>query len=342
VITGARARFQTGLPLPRRRTLAAVGSVVGSVALVTLSLLLVDTRQVAEHLAALDLRWLAAFFAVYALQLVLLGLRWSAISRQLGVPLGWRRASLEYALSLLVNNVLPTGFAGDGLRALRHAQRCPEQTLPRVLEVLALDRLSGQLALGLVVLVSAPLTAAAGLLDPALLAGAAAMLASVVWLGRLLIGRVAARSRFGAACSAFLARAGSVLLAPRQAAVHLPLSVMLTATLLLQIWISALAGGIRLGFGHLIWLGPLILLAASAPSFFGSWGVREGASALLFATAGLPSSAGVTVSLLFGSFSLACALPGALVMLLDRPAGTTGPDSEREPPEPDPDVSLAP
>jgi glycosyltransferase 2 family protein len=336
------SNLPSALTLPRRRTLAAIGSVLGSVALVTLSLLLVDTRQVSEHLAALDARWLAAFFAVYVAQLVLLGARWAAISRQLGVPLGWRRASLEYALSLLVNNVLPTGVAGDGFRALRHSQRCRELGFPRVLEVLALDRLSGQLALALVVLLSAPLTAAAGLIEPASLAKASVALGVVVLLGKLLLGRAAARSRFGKACAAFARRAGSVLLAPRRAAVHLPLSVMLTATLLLQIWISASAAGIHLSFAHLVWLGPLILLAASAPSFFGSWGVREGASAMLFATAGLPSSAGVTVSLLFGSFSLVCALPGALVLLFDRPAGASAPDNEPDSGEAIADVSLAP
>jgi uncharacterized membrane protein YbhN (UPF0104 family) len=313
------ADFQTALPLPRRRTVAAVGSVLGSAALVTISLLLVDTRQVTDHLAALDPRWFAAFFAVYSLQVVVLGLRWSTISRQLGVPLGWRRASLEYALSMLVNNVLPTGFAGDGFRALRHSQRCPEHAFSRVLEVLALDRVSGQLALGLVVLVSAPITAAAGLVDPMLLAGVGGGLLATVWLATLVLRRAAARSSFGAKTAAFVKRAGAVMLAPRRAALHLPMSLLLTATLVLQIWISALAAGIRLDLLHLAWLGPLIILAASAPSFFGSWGVREGASALLFATAGLQSSAGVTVSLLFGSFSLVCALPGALVMLFDKP-----------------------
>jgi hypothetical protein len=206
--------------------------------------------------------------------------------------------------------------------------------------VLALDRVSGQLALGLVVLASAPLSVAAGLLDPSLFAGVALALGASVWLGRVLLRRAAVGWRFAAVCAGFLSRAGSVLLTPRRAVVHLPLSVLLTATLVLQLWLSALAAGIRLDIAHLVWLGPLIILAASAPSFFGSWGVREGASALLFATAGLPSSAGVTLSLVFGSFSLASALPGALVMLFDRASGSSGPDSERAPAPASPEASL--
>jgi hypothetical protein len=40
----------------------------------------------------------------------------------------------------------------------------------------------------------------------------------------------------------------------------------------------------------------------------------------LFASVGLPSSGGVAVSLLFGTFSLVSALPGAIVMLFDVPS----------------------
>ncbi len=316
-MSGADA--EASLPAPRRRLGIAIGGVLGSVALVGLSVLLVDPRQVAARLSALDARWLAAFFAVYVFQLGVLGLRWSTISRQLGVPLGWRRASAEYALSVLVNSVLPTGFAGDGFRALRHSQRSPQHAFTRVLEALALDRVSGQLALWLVVLMSAPFSVKAGLLDPLPVALALLGLGLAAWLVTRRLERAATWPNASRALRAFVGRARSVMLDPRRALVHLPLSMLLTGTLVLQLWMSARAAGIVLDIGLVSWLGPLIILAASAPSFLGSWGVREGASALLFATAGLPSSAGVTVSLLFGSFSLACALPGVLVLLFDTP-----------------------
>src|SRR5690606_25802093 len=77
------------------------------------------------------------------------------------------------------------------------------------------------------------------------------------------------------------------------------------------------AAGIVLDVFLLCWLGPLISIASSVPSFFGSWGIREGASALLFASAGLPGSAGVAASLLVGTFSLVSALPGVAVMFFD-------------------------
>lgn len=297
----------------------ALGSVLGSAALVAISLWCVDAREVGRQLSSVDPRWLGAFFGVYVVQVLLLGVRWSVVSRQLGVPLGWRRASAEYALSVLVNSVLPSGFAGDGFRAIRHSQRCRELPLGRILEAFALDRASGQLALWLVVLLSAPLSIEAGLVDPGTLLLGALGLVLALWLARRFLLGARASSNAALAVRALIGRARGVLLEPRRVAGHLPLSLLLTATLVLQLWMSARAAGIVLDLGLMSWLGPLIIVAASAPSFFGGWGVREAASALLFATAGLPSSAGVTVSLLFGSFSLASALPGALVMLFDAP-----------------------
>jgi len=316
VTTGA-ALDAGALAQPRRRWVMALGSLAMSAGLLTLCLLVVDARQVGRRLAGVEPRWLAAFFAVYVLQVLLLGRRWSLISRQLGVPLGWRRACVEYALSIAINVSLPTGVAGDGWRALRHAHRSPNHRLPKILETLALDRLSGQLALLLTVLASAPFAVHAGLISPLQGALALGALLAALWAGSRWARRSTQGKSLGASLRRFVRRAASVLLHPRRGAGHLTLSLLLVATHLLQLWIASRAAGITLDVFLLCWLGPLISLSASVPSFFGSWGIREGASALLFASAGLPSSAGVAVSLLVGTFSLLSALPGALVLFVD-------------------------
>jgi uncharacterized membrane protein YbhN (UPF0104 family) len=76
------------------------------------------------------------------------------------------------------------------------------------------------------------------------------------------------------------------------------------AVTLLQFHVAARAIGAPLALAELVWLGPLILLSASIPSFLGGFGIREGASALLFAAAGLPGSRGVAVSVVYGVFGL--------------------------------------
>jgi len=299
----------------------ALGSVAMSAALLGLCLLVVDARQVSARLSSAEPRWLFAFFAVYVLQVLLLGLRWSLIARAVGVPLGWGRACSEYALSILINVLLPTGLAGDGWRALRHSSREPSQRLSKIFEALAVDRLSGQVGLFLVVLASAPFALRAGLVTPRQGAIVAGVLIAAAWL----VSHWARRSSLGTGSSAslggFLRRAASLLLHPRRCAGHLTLSLLLVASHLFQLWIAARAAGVVLDVFLLCWLGPLISLAASVPSFFGSWGIREGASALLFASAGLPSSAGVAVSLLIGTFAIVSALPGALVLIADARGG---------------------
>lgn len=302
---------------PRRRWMMALVSIAMSAGLLALCLLMVDARQVSERLAKAEPRWLLAFFGVYLLQVLLLGLRWSLISRQLGVALSWRRGCSEYALSIVINMLLPTGFAGDGWRALRHASRSPGQRLPKILETLALDRLSGQLALAVAVLATAPFAVHAGLVSLRQAALALGVLTTVLWAASRWARQSSQTDGWSAALRRFVRRAASVLLHPRRGAGHLSLSLLLVGTHLVQLWLAARAAGIVLDVFLLCWLGPLISLSASVPSFFGSWGIREGASALLFASAGLPSSAGVAVSLLVGTFSLFSALPGAIVLLSD-------------------------
>lgn len=313
----AAAARASGVAVPRRAGALGWTSVACSAALMVVSVLLVDSRQVIERLESADARYLFAFFTVYVGQIALLGLRWSTIARALRLPLGWRRASAEYSLSILVNQLLPTGFAGDGLRAIRHAKRAPPHNFGRVLEACAVDRLSGQLALIVVVLASAPLTAKAGLVSPRTLAIALGVAAACGALVALFFAFTPAAQGRLAKLRDFIAGAVRVLFASRTAVVHLAISAVIVGSLLLQLMLAARAISIELDWQQVLWLGPLMLLASSMPSFFGGWGVREGATAILFAGAGLQASAGLSVSLVFGAFSLICAMPGFIALLFD-------------------------
>jgi uncharacterized protein (TIRG00374 family) len=287
------------------------------VAVVVATVGVADTRRVWSQLANIDTRWLSLAFALGLVQLGVLGLRWSRVANELGLPLGWLKATSEYALSTLGNQVLPSGIAGDGLRAVRHAKSSGDRGLLVVLEALALDRASGQLALWLVVLVSAPLTVRAGIVNvQGLLFGGIALLALVTSLV-LIARRIPRLERPLANTLRVVRRAVVFLLSPRGAAVHLPLSLVFVACTLLQLYVAARAIGVVLPWLSLLWLGPLILVAASVPTFFGGWGIREGASALLFAAAGMPQSTGVAVSVVYGTFSLLISLPGLGVLLFD-------------------------
>jgi phosphatidylglycerophosphate synthase/uncharacterized membrane protein YbhN (UPF0104 family) len=257
-----------------------------------------------------------------------LGLRWSRVAAALGLRLSWLKATTEYALSLLGNQVLPSGIAGDGLRALRHSRSSKESSVLSIFEALALDRISGQLALWLVVLLTAPLTVAAGIVDPARLGlGALVMLGSALTVG-VVASRLPRFRPHAAKVKYWLRRSAGFLLSPKGSAVHLPLSLLFVGCTLLQLYVAARAIGVMLPWLQLLWLGPLIMVAASIPSFFGGWGIREGASALLFAAAGMPDSTGVAVSMVYGSFALVISLPGLIVLLFD---GERAPSADTKP-----------
>lgn len=290
-------------------------SLAASVALVLVSVMLADARSVAAEVLSADYRWAVATFAIYLVQLGLLGLRWSIIARKLGIELNFTRAAGEYAVSILVNQVVPSGLVGDGLRAVRHARAVPSRSLQHAVEALALDRASGQLALWLVVLVTAPLGFATNLVDSRAFAAGAALLGLLslgVWIAASRV--TSFRSAVGRARLVLL-RAISVLLHPKSAMLHLPLSLAFVMTLLLQLDFAARALGVELRMNELFWLGPLILGAASLPTSLGGWGFREGTSAFLFGASGLVASTGLSVSIVFGVFSLLASLGGFLLWL---------------------------
>jgi uncharacterized membrane protein YbhN (UPF0104 family) len=276
----------------------------------------VDTRAVIDELRSIEPIWLVAAFVLHLLQLALLGLRWSVVARALGLPLTFRRAVGEYALSIFVNQVLPGGIAGDGLRAARHARSAPGISVLRSVEALAIDRASGQVALWIAVLLSAPLAVTHRIVEPKpyLLLGVS--LVFVVGLGWLLLERHAPRTGPLDRVRRSLRRIARVLLHPRNVALHLPLSFAFVAVTLLQLHVAAEAIGAALDPVELVWLGPLVLAAASIPSFLGGWGIREGASAVLFGAAGLSGSRGVAVSLVYGVFGLVVSAAGLVVYLV--------------------------
>lgn len=314
----------------KRPTRFAWQSVLSSVVLLVAALVWSDPERVVAQLSGVELFWLLPSFAVACLQLVLLGLRWSRISRALGVQLAFARATIEYALSVALNLVLPSGFAGDGYRAYRHHKLTPRSGALRIVEALALDRVSGQMALGLAVLMGIPLGVTHEVLDLETLG--LAVLATValgaggVWFAR----RVRALHALGTSLARFARRAGRVLLAPKNLAWHLPLSLLFTAASVAQLYIATRALAVPLTFVELAWAGPLILLAASLPSFFGGWGIREGASGIVFAVLNLAPATGVAVSVVYGAFGLIVHSPGLLVLVMDgNPARTAGSEGSR-------------
>ena len=303
-----------------RSRYGAWAKLVISLAIVGVVWAFIDLRDVGQRLLRLEPGWVLVAIGVSLLQSVLLGLRWSFIADALDVPLGKSRAIVEYALSRPLNQLLPSGVAGDAMRGLRHARFVERKRRLRVAEALALDRLSGQLGLWVLVLLTSRLSVGATWPFSSYHLGVFGLVGGVlaIWLVVQLPRYPAGGSTRLSRLRDLIRRNGVALLRPPGVFVHLTFSVLLVLSLVLQLAVAARALGLSFAATELLWLGPLMFLAASLPSLVGGFGAREGAAALLVTALGLPASAGLSLSVTFGLLDLLGVLPGLLVLVFDR------------------------
>lgn len=287
-----------------------------SLVLVGAAIAFADPAKVFAQLRGVNLGWLGLSFALSLLQTSVLGLRWTRIAALLGLEVRWWRATLECSLSIALNALLPGAALGDGLRALRHAHG-GRRGFGSSLEAVAIDRVSGQLGLLLIVGLGLPWTWKVLVAGHATALSARTVGVSLAVLLLVCAGLVfASRSVVGRRVQAMLLRAGRMLFTAKAAAHHLPLSMGLVLMLVLQFDLAARALGVSLPLAQLLGLVPLVLLASSLPSSFGGWGLREVVSGALFAGSGVGGSTGVAVCVVFGAFAVIVAAPGLLVLLL--------------------------
>lgn len=295
----------------RRRWWACARAAAG----VTILVLLVwrlGTDAFLEPLQAIDGWPLAAAAAIAVPTTVASAWRWRLVSRGLGNVLPLRTAVAAYYRSQLLNTVLPGGVLGDVHRAVRHGRDVGD--LVYGVRSVAWERTTGQavqVGLTLVVLLALPSP-----LRPWLAALAAAVAA--VTLCAVLVGRAArgggtsALVRIAAALAADLR---DVLGRGAWRGIVLASTVVVTGhvgTFLL----AARTVGSTASLRELLPLALLVLLAAALPTSIAGWGPREGASAWLFAIAGLGAAQGVAVAVMYGVMALVSVLPGAVVMVV--------------------------
>lgn len=255
-----------------------------------------QTDQVLSLLARLDWRWLGLAAALGPLQIWLAAARWRQATELVGGRLSAGRAVREVALSTLLNQLLPGGVAGDGVRAWR--ARSGAGDLGRAVETVVYDRWVGLLVhvavtvLGVGAWMRLYPEVAVPVAVYSVLAVLLAALPALAWA-----------SRIGPVARTVLARA-----APGQ----LGRSLLLTSTFLAGFSLCGLAVGQPLG-GLALAVVPLVLLAMALPVSIGGWGLREASAALLLPRFGWTEEAAVAVSVAYGLSALLGATPGVLV-----------------------------
>lgn len=306
-------RFRSILATPH--STARTVRVVVSLAVLTTVALVVDGEELLSRILQADPALLAAAFVALNVQTLLCALRWRLTAARIGLRIGIYDAVIEYYLAQLVNQVVPGGVIGDVGRAAR-----TRHTGGLILagQAVALERLSGQIALGTMGLIAITVTAIVpgGLRWPpavglCILAGLSALL-----LVRSLSRKRSLRRRIPRPIANMARLAWYALAAPgvrlRQTALSLGTTVCNIAAFAFCAW----ATGTDLSPGAAAALVPMILVAMLIPVGIAGWGFREGAAAALLPLAGATAEAGVAASVAFGAMLLASSVPGLIPIVL--------------------------
>ena len=235
--------------------------------------------------------------------------RWSVLSERLDVAVPFASAYRRYYRSQLLNATLPGGVVGDVHRAVDHGRR--SGALGAGVRSVVWDRASGQAVQAALALAAVALLPREARPEVGLLLAAAVAVVVLALAPRRVRRRVAADARaIGPAWPpVVLASAGAV-------AGHVVVFVA-----------AARSVGVEASLPVLAALALVVMLASALPLNVAGWGPREGATAWLFAEAGLGASTGVSVAVVYGVVSLVATLPG-LVTLVAR--WTRAPEEQQE------------
>ena len=279
-----------------------------------------------DGLRSVDAAALAAAAAIGFVTTVCCAWRWTIVARGLGVELRLPAAVAAYYRSLFLNLTLPGGVVGDVHRGVAHGRDA--RNVGGALRAVAWERTGGQgvqLLITVGVLAALPSPARAYMPVVAMALAAAA-------IGALLAGRAwpaAGRSRLARARRAVDGDLRAIL----RVRMALPRIALASAVVVLghaaTLVVAAHAAGSTAPPSQLLPLALLAMLAMTLPSA-GGWGPREGATAWVFAAAGLGAGRGVATAVVYGVMVLVASLPGAIVLVWSaRPRAR--PPREREP-----------
>ena len=299
----------------RRLGHPVAGALLGVAVLVGLIWRL-GTGPVLHGLGSIGAVPLAAALLIGVPVTVCCALRWSLVSRGLGVALSVPSAVAGCYRAQFLNTALPGGVLGDVGRAVRHGREAGSPG--RAAGAVALERLAGQvvqlgLAAGVLLVVPSPVRAGFR------------SVAVVLCLAALVGGLLALALPRGATARLFRRKR------PRLDAVRRALldrgrwpGILLTSVgslvgCLLTFLVAARAVGVSASTVRLLPLALIVLVAMTVPANLAGWGPREGAAAWAFGTAGLGADLGLATAVAYGVLVFVAALPGAAVLAATRP-----------------------
>ena len=305
----------------RSGRLALALKLLVSLALLVLIAQGIDLGGVGGLILTLTPVWAAAAVLSLVGVVFVSAFRWWLVIDAIGTPQPFRRILGLMFVGNFFTQMLPTSVGGDALRIWQLSRF--GVAMNRAFISVMLERISGLLALVFFVVggvfwvgesLSPPALAyllAAAL--PVLLAGLLVLCLldrlPSSWHDRPVLGR-------GLHLLAMMAGdARRILLTPGRSLVLFVLSAVAHGLAILSFFSLAQGLGLPLSLPVAAAVVPAIILITFMPVSFAGWGVREGASIVMFAAVGLGAEQAVALSVLFGLALVLAGLPGCLLWL---------------------------
>jgi glycosyltransferase 2 family protein len=310
-----------------RGILVSIIKVLISAALLYFSLRKVNLSELASRIDIASLGWIGLAIAVTFLQIFVGVLRWCEISVACGAPLTTRQAMRYNVIGTFFNQTLPSSIGGDAVRLWLVARSGAGWRAATY--SIFVDRAIGLIALAVIIVASLPWSyrligdpdgrAALLFVDLAALAGGAGFLIlgrlNWPWLERLW------GMHHLHACSVI---ANRVLFSRDRGPKIAVLSLLVHVLAVVIAWCVVQSIAAPVGFGQIFQLIPPVMLITMLPISIAGWGVREATMGLAFGYAGLITSEGVNVSLLFGAVSFIVGTFGGLVWIVSAEKAAQG------------------
>jgi glycosyltransferase 2 family protein len=291
-----------------------------SAALLWLMLRHQDFGALLGQIAAVSPGALLAAFALAALGVVALALRWLEILRALGAPRKLRMAVPLILIGRFFSQALPSGMGGDVMRVWLSV-KAGLPTAISISSVLA-DRLVGLFAILLIVTAEIP-TLLGMSLSPAVTQGIMLVLIAgyggfVVLMALDRLPQHFHRFRIIRGFRQFARDLRAVLLSPRPGTAAITCGLLVQAFDVLIVFALARGLGLTASLSDCFVVVPLSNLVQALPISIAGWGIRESFFVAAFGMIGIRAPDALAVSILFGMFILVTSLPGGVLWLLQK------------------------
>jgi glycosyltransferase 2 family protein len=279
----------------------------------------VDLSQIVSTIPLLDFRWIAFATLVVALQIPLVGRRWSGIVTALSARNERMTQTVMIAITAIGQffaQVLPS-VAGDGARAWLLARLGCDW--PDAVMSVVIDRAIGVgllVALGFVILLlPSGITALGGYRDVMIAAYGGLLVAALLglWLVPVLA-PLLARWRYSRWLATLATSTRQVVLGRRGPAI-LAIGCLIHVLTIVVVWSLGCAQGLLLSVPDAAVLFTVMIGVTVVPISVGGWGLRELAVISVLGAHGIEPQQALLFSVCFGLVVVVGSLPGALVWL---------------------------